>query len=396
MQLRFGLVSSDSHACVAPDAFTRRMSVTTWGDRIPQVREVEDEGRRVERWVVDNKVVGRRGVCNCASAMGDPMRRTFPQRWQDVPPGVYDPAARLRALDADGVDAEVLFFNDPVDSATIPFQSDPAFELACVQAYNDALAEWRALSDRYIPLALIPYLGGIEATTAEVRRAVEAGHGGIVMVAEPSMARPGLPHVTDPYWFPLWQTCQELGVPVNWHAHAGIALLPERWRSHQVLRRTAAFSVQPQLLMNLVLAGVLDRFPGLRLVCAETGMGWLSHLMQAGDQTWERNRLWQHGVPTRPSELLRRQVYANFWYERRGVRPSDVTATDRLMWASDYPHGTSTYPESSRMAEQVVSGLPEADRERLLWRNALELYGRTVDGPPVADRAATAGAGTVG
>ena len=132
----------------------------------------------VERWFVNGKVVGERGTVNCPTVMGDPLRKTFPQRWDEVPKIVYDPAERLKGLDSDGVDGEVLFPNDPVQSATF-FQGDAEFELACVQAYNDALAEWRQHSDRYIPLALIPYLGthrgrGGGSASAPSRRAIAA------------------------------------------------------------------------------------------------------------------------------------------------------------------------------------------------------------------------------
>src|SRR4029079_5562166 len=96
---------------------------------------------------------------------------TFPQTWADVPPEVYDPIQRLKALDRDGVAGGVLFPNDPVQSGTV-FQGDAEFELACVQAYNDGLAEWREISDRYIPLCIVPYLGTIEddANGAETRQ----------------------------------------------------------------------------------------------------------------------------------------------------------------------------------------------------------------------------------
>ena len=108
----------------------------------------------VERWFVNGKVVGERGTVNCPTAMGDPDRKTFPQRWEEVPSFVYDPVERLKALDRDGIDGEVLFPNDPVQSSTF-FQGDADFELACVQAYNDGLSEWRQVSDRYVPLAQI-------------------------------------------------------------------------------------------------------------------------------------------------------------------------------------------------------------------------------------------------
>lgn len=388
MRVRHGLISSDSHANVHRDAFVERMSAATWGDRIPHVREVELDGRTVERWVVDGRVASPRGVVNCAAVMDDPLRRTFPQRWEDVPAKVYDPAARLRALDEDGVDGEVLFFNDPVDSAKLPFGGEPAYELACVRAYNEALAEWAAVSDRYLPLALLPWRSDVPTIVDEVRRAVELGHRGVIMVAEPSAAGDWLPHFNDAAWHPLWATCEELAVPVHWHAHAGIRLLPSGWESNQALRRTAAFSVQPQYVANFVLSGVADRFPGLRLVCAETGIGWLGYVMQATDHVWERGRLWRHGVPTRPSEVVRRQVAANFWYERWGVELRHAIGVDNLMWASDYPHGTSTYPDSWRLVEHVMEGVGDEDRAKLLYRNALAMYGASAE--PAGDLAATA------
>ena len=374
MRIRHGLISSDSHANLHRDAFVERMSAARWGDRVPHVREVDLDGRRVERWVVDGRVASRRAVVNCAAVMDDPLRRTFPQRWEDVPPRVYDPAARLVALDEDGVDGEVLFFNDPVDSASVPFGGEPEFELACVQAYNDGLADWRRVSDRYVPLALLPWRSDMATVVAEARRAVGLGHRGIVMLAEPSASAEWLPHFNDRAWDPLWAACEELGVPIHWHAHAGIRLLPPRWEDNQALRRTAAFSVQPQYVASFVLSGVADRFPGLKLVCAETGIGWLPYVMDAADHAWERGRLWRHGVPTRPSEVVRRQVHANFWYERWGVELRSVIGVDNLMWASDYPHGTSTYPDSWALVEHVMEGVGDEDRARLLHGNAERLY----------------------
>jgi predicted TIM-barrel fold metal-dependent hydrolase len=350
------------------------MSKSKWGDRIPQVRELEVDGRRVERWVVDGRIVGKRGVCNCPAAMNDPLRHTFPQTWDDVPPIVYDPHERLEALDSDGVDAEVLFFNDPIDSATLPFHSDSQFELACVQAYNDALAEWRQASNRFIPLAVIPYLSDIDTATQEVERAVGMGHYGIVMVAEPSMARAGLRHLNDGYWDPLLALCQELDVPIHWHAHAGIKLLPDCWIENQVLRRAAAFSAQPQFLPNLFLSGLADRYPRLRWVCAETGMGWLASLLQICDNVWERHRLWTEGVRTRPTESFQKRVYVHFCYEQLGLLSREATEIDNVLWASDYPHGTSTYPNSWKMIDQNLAGASPQDKRRLLYENASRLY----------------------
>ena len=111
----------------------------------------------------------------------------YPQRWDEVPRKVYEPLERLKALDEDGVDGEVLFPNDPGGGRFFSFVDDAAFELACVQAYNDALAEWRGASPRYIPLALVPFLSPIDVIVRELERSVKQGHRGIVMLADPGI-----------------------------------------------------------------------------------------------------------------------------------------------------------------------------------------------------------------
>jgi len=235
MEIKYGLISCDSHAQPDKDAFTSRMSQAKWGDAIPHLAETTDKAhmavafdRPVQRWVVNGQVVGNRGVVNCPTVMADPMRKYFPQHWDEVPSYVYNPADRLGALDQDGVDGEVLFPNDPVQSATF-FQGNAAFELDCVRAYNDAIAAWREMSERYVPLAVMPYMSGIEVTVSEVQRAVQKGHRGVVMLVEPSQSLEGLKHFNDPYWDPLWAACQELDVPIHWHASGGLRLSMPRW-----------------------------------------------------------------------------------------------------------------------------------------------------------------------
>ncbi len=84
------------------------MSKHKWGERIPQIVEVEEDGKLVDRWMVNGKVRSE-WVCNCPAAMpGGVARGYYPRRWQEVPEIVYDPAARLKALDEDRVDGEVL------------------------------------------------------------------------------------------------------------------------------------------------------------------------------------------------------------------------------------------------------------------------------------------------
>jgi predicted TIM-barrel fold metal-dependent hydrolase len=361
------------------------MSQAKWGDAIPHLVETADKAhmavafdRPVQRWVVHGQVVGNRGVVNCPTVMDDPMRKYFPQYWDEVPSYVYNPVDRLWALDKDGVDAEILFPNDPVQSGCF-FQGSAEFELDCVRAYNDALAEWREVSDRYVPLAIIPYMSGIDVTVAEVQRAVHKGHRGIVMLVEPSQNLEGLQHFNDPYWDPLWAACQDLDVPIHWHASGGLRLSMPRWSGYtrnqeQAVGPSGGFSVQAQFIPNLIFSGVLDRYPRLKWVCAETGLGWVNYILDGCDHEWERRHLWTEGIVTRPSELFRRQIYVDFWYEEAGIRQRHHIGIENIMWESDYPHSTSTYPESWEFVKRTLAGVPEDEQKLLRYGNAMRVY----------------------
>src|SRR5262249_26670710 len=78
MQIKHGLISADSHVVTEPDAFLSRMSKAKFGDRIPQIKELEIKGANVERWFVNGRPLKTRGVCNCPAVMGDPLRNKYP------------------------------------------------------------------------------------------------------------------------------------------------------------------------------------------------------------------------------------------------------------------------------------------------------------------------------
>jgi uncharacterized protein len=377
MEIKYGLISSDSHGQLGKNAYTSRMSSSKWGDRVPHVVEVREEkfDFPVERWVVNGEIQ-RGNVCNCPTAMGN--RSYYPQRWEEVPPEVYDPVNRLKALDRDRVDAEVLFPNGPGGTF---FYGDAEFELSCVRAYNDALAEFRHVSDRFIPLAAIPFMSSMEAIVAEVERAVKAGHNGINMLGDPSVAVTGLKNLSDPLWHPLWDACQQLGVGIHLHASAGLAgklSLPQwkgytRRQSHCVstLRN---FCTATQIIPYLIFSGLLDQFPRLNWVFAETGLGWVSSVLEACDHEWEKRHLWSEGILSRPSELFRRQIYVDFWFETVGIQLREYIGVDNILWESDFPHITSTYPNSWDAVEHSMAGVSREEREKMLFRNAARLY----------------------
>ncbi|MBM2811576.1 MAG: Amidohydrolase [Chloroflexi bacterium] len=397
MDIKYGLISADSHVVVDRDAFTRRMSKARWGELAPQVVEVEGRNGLVDRWRIHGDSIRLNNpLVNCPAAMDQsaakPARRgegegsafggqvKYPQHWDEVPLKAYAPAERAKALDDDGVDAEVLFPNDPAHNFIQWL--DPEYELACVQAHNDALSEWTRVADRFIPLVMIPYLSDIDVVVSEVARAAQNGHRGINMFPRPGDSGGGVKDFTDPYWDPLWATCQDLGLPVHVHGPAGLGgdgwgapgwegITPPVLHTYWGIPAAVAPAA---VIPHVIFSGIAERFPRLNWVLAECGIGAINYAADGCQHAWETLHLWTDGLLTPPREIIRRQMHANFYYEVIGIQQRDSIGVDNIMWESDYPHVVSSYPHSWETVEQTLQGVPEADRKKLLYQNAMRVY----------------------
>ena len=135
--------------------------------------------------------------------------------------------------------------------------------------------------------------------------------------------------------------------------------------------------------VDLFAWGILERHPKLRLVMAESGVGWLPWIVQELDyrfwRLWEGKAYWdQRGgidLTTRPSELFRRQVWASFQEDHVAMSLLPFYGEGHLLWASDYPHPDSTWPNSRSVVEKQMGHLSPEDRQRLTRDNAAALYG---------------------
>ena len=374
MEIKHKLISADSHAGFDRDDFTRRMSAAKWGERIPHIVELKENGKRIDRWSVYGKPQ-HGNVANCPALMGEPFP-TYPKLYEEIPKAYHDPKARLAMLDADGVDAEVLFPNPPGGSY---FEfGDAEFELDAVRAYNDALAEWYRASDRYLPLAILPYLSSPQIIKREIERAAAAGHRGVNLMGQMPEV---LPHITDRYWDSLWDVCQDLELPIHFHGSAGLSAgsSVRKWSGYSPRQahsaQTATSAVTPaQIIPQFILSGITEHFPALKCAFPEAGVGGLNYVIASCDHEWECRHLWTEGIHTRPSETVRRQMYVNFWFEAEGIKLRHDIGIDNIMWESDFPHVASYYPHSWREVDRVLKGVPEADRRKMQYENAVRLY----------------------
>jgi predicted TIM-barrel fold metal-dependent hydrolase len=141
-------------------------------------------------------------------------------------------------------------------------------------------------------------------------------------------------------------------------------------------------------LYDLIFAGVLERFPKLRIVLAENEIGWLPFVLEQWDYYFHRHGTHRSNlrITIPPSEYFHRQVYATFFNDAVGARALSWWGENNCMWSSDYPHGNTTWPNSSEIVSRDMGDLPSEVRAKLVRENAARLY--TID---VGSTAATTG-----
>ena len=379
MERRFGFISSDEHVVEHPQVWAERLS-KSWGERIPHLADNADG---TQHWLVDGQPIALAGVAAVGATLADRTRE--PQRWEEVPPIAYQPAERLKAMDTDGVDAAVLYPGIAgLAGETFGRLTDPALELACVQAYNDWLIEeWARGSPRFIPQCVVP-LYPVEATVAEIERAVASGHRGVVYPAIPMHLRK-VPHINEVEYDPVWATCQELGVPICFHAGSSPdiqfppdpAFSPSLAGAFQALSRPFSSAT---VLGNLLVSRILSRFSRLRVVFAESALGWGVFALEAADYHFEQFRLTLQGYDLKPTEMFKRQCYFTSWYDRQSLLHTyKFLGAQNVLWTTNFPLATSTWPNSHERMARTFDQIPVRDREQIAWHNAAELYG--VSGP---------------
>jgi len=368
-----GLISVDDHVQEPPELWTQRLSKTRWGNRLPHLEKQSDG---TQRWVVDGNALPLSGVGLTGALMDD--RTRVPQSWEEVPKAAYLPAERLRAIDADGVACSVLY---PTVAGTSGENfgrlTDADLELACVQAYNDWLIEeWASTSKRFIPQCIVP-LWPVEATVAEIKRAVRMGHKGVVFPAVPMELR-NVPHINDAAYDPVWAACQDLNVPICFHPGSFNTI---QFAAHEYFQGKLAATLEALsrpaslvfVLVNLLLSRILLRFPKLKFVFAESSLGWGTYLLEYGDHQAEQDRLQLEGYP-KLSEMFRRQCYLTGWYDRATIKTRSYVGAENILWSTNFPLATSTWPNTRDYLARSLDGLPEDTQRRIRSENAAKLY----------------------
>jgi predicted TIM-barrel fold metal-dependent hydrolase len=288
---------------------------------------------------------------------------------EEIMPALHDPAERIKAQDADSVDAEVLYASPHLWDA-IKQVDDRDFRRGCALAYNDWIAEFCAHSpDRLVGVGKIPTSGVEDARQELVRCVDDLGLRGVVIDAWPD----GTKGPTDSGLDPIWDVANQAGIPISLHYGLGDA------------RSAPTSAITPGLkppvanaLLPLVASGVFDRFPNLRMVLAHGDAGWSFHWMEFLDNTYLRQRHLERYKLERedsyPSEYMRRHFWFTIQQDRATVKHRDLIGAEHLLWASHFPLDASNWPDNRQQAMRVTEELPAGDKKALLAGNTARLY----------------------
>jgi predicted TIM-barrel fold metal-dependent hydrolase len=358
---RYRLISADSHVNEPPDLWTTRVS-ERWRERAPRMERLEQG----DGWILD-------GVSEPISFGMNAVAGKAPgemQRWvrfEDIARGGWDPKARLEELDADGVDAEVLY-PTPRLSQSMFANRDPELHLELIRAYNDWLSEYCAHEPaRLIGLALVPNRGVSEAA-AELERAIGLpGLRGAIIGCYPNGSLE--PTAADDA---VWGRLADAGWPL--HIHVSLSdTFPSEHRSP--LPGYGRFFDAPNRIVQLIFEGVFDRFPTLDLVCAEVDCGWVPYFKEQIDNNYRRLApLSDFTITAPPSEYVERHVHFAYITDSVGVARRDEIGVERILWSSDYPHISTDWPQSWKTIQASMATVPAAERELMLAGNAIRLY----------------------
>jgi predicted TIM-barrel fold metal-dependent hydrolase len=387
------VIDTDSHVIEPADLWTSRIA-SKWGDAIPQVA-VRPGGSGRARWRVGDAWLHLPGIFGVAGWPEYPP--SMPQTFDDIDPGGYDPNARLARMDEYGIYAQVLYPNLIGFETHAFIDLDPELSLLCTRAYNDFLTDFASADpNRLLPVGMVPFWD-LEEAVKEVERCREIGHRGILFANQ--YEKIGLPPFFDPYWDPVYRVAEDLEMSINFHIgfSTGAHLLspkrptfvgataqdedPQAVDVTWTAKRNAILMLvsNGDTISNIVTTGILDRFPKLKFVSVESGMGYLPYLLESLDWHWKAHGAFRYS-PLLPSEYFRRQCYGTFWFET-GTLFHLNDYPDNFMFETDYPHSTSLSPGPASPAdlpsvhiEKHFGKLPFDVAEKALWRNAAELY----------------------
>jgi predicted TIM-barrel fold metal-dependent hydrolase len=374
-EARYTLISVDDHFVEPPDTFDGRLP-RALQEQAPRVVRGDDGA---DYWLVEGRLEANIGTNSVA---GRPIEEwdIAPLRFDEMRTGSWDPAARLHDMDLNGVHASLCFPSMVWGFAGQRFMrmADRDLGLACMRAYNDWIVDaWCAADPERLLACQIPWFHDPLIAAAEVRRNAERGFTSITFSENPENL--GLPSIHTSHWDPLLAACEETGTVVNLHVGSS-SRTPQPSSDSPMYTLLLLFQVNAMFAAaDWLFSGVPLRFPRLKIVLSEGGVGWvpsildrLDHQLRYQEETLLRDT-WRRSDVTPAEVLLDRFWFTSFW-DPTAMQVIDRIGADRVMFEVDYPHPDCTWPDAQDRVALQMAGLAESTVAAYTHSNAAGVY----------------------
>ena len=214
----------------------------------------------------------------------------------------------------------------------------------------------------------------LDSEQTEVRRNSERGVHAVCFSEIPSHL--GLPSIHSGQWDPFFAACQETRTTINMHIGSSSRMPATSPDAPTGVAATLSFNNAMASMSDWLFSGKLVQFPELVLAYSEGQIGWIPYILERADTVWEEHRAWAHTqdlVPEPPSTYYYRQIYGCFFRDRHGIESIDIVGPDNVTFETDYPHTDSTWPHTRKVAEELMSGVPQDVVDKVMRTNAARM-----------------------
>jgi len=290
---------------------------------------------------------------------------TTTQSLDDIP-------GRLKDLDTEGIDVQIVY---PNIMAMASHLDDGDLAAAICRAYNNYAAEQsKGFNGHVRPVAAVALQDPAEAAR-ELRRAVKD----LGLVGTVVTGIVGQRNLDDPYFDPFFRGANELGVALGDHWITGCFDSPgqERFKDPYFYIHMVGMPFNLMIgIMTLIGGGIMEKYPRIKFVFLEFGAAWLPYWMWRMDDHYSRSMHHPTGVPRKPSDYVRSEsCFVSCEPDEDGLaHTTEVIGSDRIVFASDYPHGDCDFPHSVAKFRKRTD-ISDEIKEKILWDNAARLYG---------------------
>ena len=375
----YRVISGDSHIIETSDVWTER-APPRFKDLVPHVEAAEpgalDHHGRPQKdfWVCEGQqIVQFGGDPKTGVRFDDPMDLLKGHRGDEyIVKGAFIPEEHVKDNELDGVDVSIVY--PTIGIYLFGIQDSLLMDEIC-RGYNDWIADWcSAFPDKLKGIAMINH-DDVGVAVKEMERARKMGLIGAMITVAPLDDQ----LYDQPVYEPMWAASQDLDMPLSLHAatnRAGFFADPLAMRAAWITTMHHAIETS---LADIILSGVLDRYPSIKVGSVEHEIAWVPHFLDRLDNTYTQrvgpwlteNRLKDDLLP---SDQFRTNCFLGFQEDALGLRNRDIIGMDTLQWGSDYPHAESTFPRSREILDGILIGCTEEEKAKIVGGNCAEMY----------------------